>query len=128
MMRLILFIDYQPNGVTPIATDLLTNAHPLAHLNANNRDRFKIIKDKTYSFDPVLFDGTSPYRSSFNRTCADLKNYKKLNLETIFNSTNGGTISDITTGALYMFLIGSVSSGTSDIDGGVETRVRFDDV
>ena len=93
MMRMILFIDYQPNGATPITTDLLTNAHPLAHLNANNRDRFKIIKDKTYSFDPVLFDGTSPYRSSFNRTCADLKNYKKLNLETIFNSTNGGTVS-----------------------------------
>ena len=128
MMRMIIFVDYQPNGATPIATDLLTASHPLAHLNPNNRDRFKIIKDKTFSFDPIILDGTNTNRACFNRTCADLKNYKKLGIETIFNSTNAGSIGDITTGALYMFLVGSQASGQSDIDGGIETRVRFDDV
>lgn len=127
-LRLIIFCDNQPNGAAPAVTDLLKEALPSSQLNANNRDRFKIIKDKTYVFDPFLVSTTASQAIATNsRTIADIKIYKKLAVETIFNGTNGGTIGDINSGAVYMFWIGSFAAGAGDSNAIVSTRVRFDD-
>ena len=126
--RLILFIDNQPNGAAPAVTDLLNEALPSSHLNPNNRDRFKVIKDKTYVFEPFTFSTTATQSvAAWNRTVHDVKIYKKCNAETIFNGTNGGTIGDINSGALYMFWIGSASAGALDGNAVIATRIRFDD-
>lgn len=123
--RLIIFIDNQPNGALPAATDLLVQARPEAQLNPNYRDRFRVIKDKVFVYDPYIRDNTNHF-AAMNRTIYPIKCYKKLNLETIFNGTNGGTIGDINSGALYMFYIADQVS-PDDITMYVSTRVRFDD-
>lgn len=126
--RFVIFVDNQPNGAAPAVTDVLKEAVPHSQLNANNRDRFRIIKDKTYVFDPMIISNTATQAHAvMNRTVYDVKVYKKLNIETIFNGTNGGTIADVNSGALYMFWIGNVAAGTTDATAPLTTRVRFDD-
>lgn len=126
--RMILFIDNQPNGAAPAVTDLLSEALSTSQLNPNNRDRFKIIKDKEFVFDPLVVSATDATGVQ-NRTIHPIKIYKKLNIETIFNSTNAGTIGDINTGAFYMLWIGSFNSVGGGIpEAVVSTRIRFDDV
>lgn len=131
--RLIIFIDSQPNGATPGVTDLLVSASPSSQLNANNRDRFHILKDKVYGLDPCVIDNTSANgENSWGRTIYPIKIYKKINLETIFNATDDATISSINSGALYMFWIGNAGFQASEanwvITANLSTRVRFDDV
>lgn len=124
--RLIIFCDLQPNGATPALTDLLTGNDATYQLNPNNRDRFKIIKDKLYSFDTYQISGNNGWAVS-GRTGYDIKIYKKLNMETIFNATNAGSIGDINTGALYMVWVGTVISNDTIPEAYISTRVRFDD-
>jgi len=128
LCRFIIFVDNQPNGATPSVTDLLTESLPQSQLNPNNRDRFKIIKDKQFVFDPVYqVDTATQARCNWNRTTYPIKIYKKLNIETVFNGTNGSTIGDINTGALYMMMIGSTAAGAADATFSISTRCRFDD-
>lgn len=123
--RMIIFADLQPNGATPLVADLLTQATPTSHLNLNNRDRFKIYCDKEYAFDPAVLGASFVGLTNQIRL---VKKYKKINLEMIF-STSTGAIADVTSGALYMFWIGSQASGTNtDINAVVSTRVRYSDV
>lgn len=124
--RMIIFADLQPNGAAPAVTDLLVSATPASQLNLNNRDRFKIYCDKEFYLDPFLIPaaGTSMY---LNRSGQVLKKFKKIQLETIF-STSTGSISDITSGALYMFWIGSAPAGANtDANFIGSTRVRYTD-
>lgn len=127
--RMILFVDLQPNGAAPTVAALLKEALPSSQLNLDNRDRFRVLKDKVYTFDPVLqVDTATQARAAWNRTAYTIKLFKKCNIETIFNATNGGSILDINSGAIYMFWIGSTASGTNtDIDAYVSTRVRYID-
>lgn len=126
--RLIILCDYQPNGAAPAVLDLLATASPLAHLNLNNRDRFKILKDKIYTLGPSFFDTTNQQGLSVAPQILPIKIYKKLNIETIFNATNGGSIADITSGALFMFWIGSTAaSATLASTASLSTRVRYFD-
>lgn len=135
--RMILFVDSQPNGAQPAVADLLNEVSPGAQLNPNNRDRFRIIKDKLFSFDPIVYQ---PYVAaapgplqygycSFNRTMYPIKMYKKLNIETIFNQGVGQVIGDINTNALYLFFIGSGDSGQQHqySQAHISIRLRFDD-
>lgn len=126
--RMIIVVDNQPNGAAPATTDLLKQSLVESQLNANNRDRFKVIKDKTFIFEPYINVTTATQaQSAVNRASYDIKCYKKLNVETIFNGTNGGTIGDVNSGAIYMFWIGSNIAGGSDVSAILTTRIRFDD-
>lgn len=128
MARFILVCDSQPNGAAPAITDILVEATAESQLNLNNRDRFRIYCDKTFVFDPVINVQTATQAQlCFNRTIYQLKKYKKLDQEMIFNATNGGTIADVTSGALYMVWIGTVASGIADTNAVVSTRVRYVD-
>lgn len=123
--RCILFVDKQPNGAAPAVTDLLVTADPGSQLNLNNRDRFKIKADRTYEFDPYSYTTASGVASMSNQI-KKVKIFKKSKLETIWNATNGGTIADINSGALYLFWIGSNAAGTNtDANAQISARVRF---
>lgn len=125
--RFILFCDMQPNGAAPAVTDLLNTANPASHLNLNNRDRFKIYSDKEFVLDPYFLVTTATQASAaMTNQVKTFKKFKKLNLEVIYNSTNGGTIADINSGALYMLWIGSQAAGTNtDANAVLSTRVRY---
>lgn len=124
--RMILFLDLQPNGAAPAATDLLTAANPYSMLNLNNRDRFRILRDEVFVFDPYFNVTTATQaQAAVTNTYKEVNCYKKLNLESIYNAGNAGTIGDIQSGALYMFWIGSVPAGAADSNANVSTRVRF---
>jgi len=127
--RLIVCYDLQPNGAAPAITDILNTADPASHLNLNNRDRFRILCDKEYVFDPSFFQNTATQAYSFmGRTIYNVKIFKRLNLDMIFNAVNGGTVADISSGALYMVWIGSAAAGTNvDTNAIVSTRVRYAD-
>lgn len=127
--RFIVFADLQPNGAAPAITAVLDTADPYSHLNLDNRDRFKIYCDKTFGFDPYLYNVTATTSlASASNQVVSLKKYKKINLEMIFNGTNGGTIADVNSGALYMLWIGSNGAGTGDANAVLSTRVRFLDI
>jgi len=124
--RFILFIDDQPNGAAPAVTDLLKQANVTSQLNLNNRDRFKILKDKTFVFDPYVYNSAATTSViSANNMVKNFKCYKRLNVETVFNAMNGGTVADITSGALYMLWIGSVVASGGDVNASLTTRVRY---
>lgn len=126
--RMILFVDLQPNGAAPAVTDLLNTASSFSQLNLNNRDRFRILVDKAFAFPnavkafTALGSTSGTYGSNFK-----LKIYKKLQMETIYNSGNAGTIADIQSGALYILWLGSEASGTTDINAMATVRLRFSD-
>jgi len=130
MVRYIILVDMQPNGALPALTDILKTAHPASPLNLNNRDRFKILLDKQWALDPYYLNTTATTAAaSMNNQCKVFKYYKKCNVETIFNGTNGGTIADITSGAVLRVILGNQAvdaDDTAEITSSV--RVRFTDV
>lgn len=125
--RMILFVDMQPNAATPATTDLLKEASPTSQLNLNNRDRFRVLKDKTFFMDPLITTAANA-SNAFNRTGYNVKVFRRLNIETIYNSGNVGNIGDISSNAIYMFWIGTAVAGTdTDSNAKVSTRLRFTD-
>jgi len=123
MGRMVLFMDYQPNGTAPTVLDVLSINSPVSQINLGNRERFKILSDKCYVLDPYLYSNSPQVE---NRTIVCGKKYKKLNEEMIFSGATGA-ISDVKTGVLYMFWIGSQPT----ILGSQVTytsRVRYSDV
>lgn len=129
-VRFMLVIDMQPNGALPAITDILTTAHPASPLNLNNRDRFRVIADKEFTLDPYYLNTTATTSAaSMTNQIKMFKIYKKVNLETIFNGTNGGTIADISSGALLRVIIGNQAiSATNTAEFTFSTRCRFTDI
>lgn len=137
--RVILFWDMQPNGVQANISELLqyniSDANIDAMLNLNYRDRFRVVKDKTYLFDPVtvIVNGLGvTERATFNRTINSFKIFKKCKVPVIFNQGNAGTIGDISTGALYLLIFSNANNvgtgiGYDGIDYNVQCRVRYED-
>lgn len=125
-VRWILFIDLEPHGVPPVATDLLDTATTspgllLASRNLDNRNRFIILKDKTFNLDQ--FDNAGHVKDTFS----GLK-YRKLRLKTTFDASNNGDISDIVKGALYVWVFSDNNTGTSyEPLAYIYGRVRFTD-
>lgn len=127
--RFMLVADMQPNGAVPSITDILNTADSISQLNLNNRDRFRILADKTFVLGPVAYVSTATQSAAIAGAPGpfQVKLYKRLNLEMIFNSVNGGTIADIASGALYAVWIGSRAAGATDANYYGSYRVRYAD-
>lgn len=120
-------VDMQPNGLPPAIGDIYTAISSVSHINLNNRDRFKVLKVKQYALGPYQKDLTATMAIGFaSQQTYSVKMYKRCNIETIFNATNGGTIADITSGALYMVTQSSSPNG-QEANFTLATRVRFSD-
>lgn len=109
-LRLIVFFDAQPNAAAPTIATLLKDANAAAgtsqfsELNLDNRERFTILREKIFVMgqsttvtnigQAVAQDGTQ---------CLHLNEFIKLKrIEALFNATNGGTIADVTSGAIFI--------------------------
>lgn len=129
MIRMIILWDMQPNGAAPAIGDVLTNAADnTSQLNLNNRDRFRIVKDKMFCFDPFWHVVVADDFVGFNHTTTAHKGYKKMNQEVIFNAGNAGGVGDIASGSLYVMFIGDAAAAANmNINLVGNTRVRFTD-
>lgn len=102
-IRMILFIDLEPSGSAPTASQLLRTSEGQnldeAFRNLDNRNRFIILKDKYVQGNNYDNNG-STLLTHYHKWVK----FKKLNLLTTFNANNGATIADIQKGALYLFM------------------------
>jgi len=124
LARMIVVYDMQSNGAAPTVTDILKSATSVAQLNLDNRDRFKVLIDKQLAMGQ--FDSTTAGATNAAApTIHQIKKYKKLNLEVLFNGT-AATVGSIATGSIYMLTIGAVASGVGSTFT-VSSRIRFED-
>jgi hypothetical protein len=129
MVRVSLVLDFQPNGLNPGITDIFTNVGPTNMINLYNRDRFRILKEKTFVFDPYIVSNTvdQSIASTVNQI-KPFKMYKKCNLPVFFNTGNAGTAADIASNNLLLVVQSdypNTLAGGADLH--VITRVRFQD-
>lgn len=92
IVRIKIVWDSQANGSAPSATDIFVTDNAIAANNLNNRERFKTLMEETL---PVSVATGGPAVAYFER-------YIDVNMETIFNSGNAGTVADIQTGSIYL--------------------------
>lgn len=119
--RLLLVYDRQPNAAALTVADVLTAATIYAPRNLDNRKRFKIFMDQTF----VLPSRITATVSGTEQVVANF--YRKLRHPVVYNSGDAGTVADITTGSLYLVVVGSGAPGATA--GGLlgSCRVRFTD-
>jgi len=125
-LRAMIVWDAQPNGATFTVSDLLEQTSAslavISPMRMANSNRFKIMWDQMYTLSTQQNATTIPFIACNDHT------YQKVNLETHYADTNNGNVTDIRTGAIYLFFIaftGGVSD--NDIDIGYHTRLRFYD-
>lgn len=100
ILRVIIFVDKQPNGAACSSTDLLEQpANPiLTHMNFNNKQRFHILRDTQ-----IVTDTDDPYTF--------MKMFIKYRTKSRYSGT-GSAISNITTNAIYAFVVSDSNAAT----------------
>jgi len=111
-----LIYDKQANGAVPTNGDIfIGNSYQGSLRDPNWRRRFKVLSMKFFDLSPVSVD---------DKGLRIMNIYHKFYLPTMFQG-NAGTIADITSGSLILYLC------SSDASGGVNTtlncRIRYID-
>lgn len=144
-LRCLLVYDRQPNGATPALGDVLQNTDingtnttdAMAMVNISNADRFKILRDWYWNMAGVVQVAAAGPPITYTQAQIPAIDYKPtsfkafvklLGWETHYNGVNGGTIADVTTGALLLFTVGMNSLANSQYTLQFSTRVRFSDM
>lgn len=115
--RVLVIYDKQTNGAALTAANVLQNTSPVGLRNLENRSRFICLYDEAFSLNAT---GESDSERTF-------KWYRKVNLTVTFNSGDAGTVADITTGSLYMVVVGSNVAGATAGSVNGYVRVRYTD-
>jgi len=118
-VRVWVFYDRRPNGAICAFTDLMTSAAVTCQPNFSNRDRFKILLNKIFTFPPIA--GGAGVNQLIHGSI-------RLNLPVDFGSGNAGTVADMGIGSLYLVAIGESGTGNSANDMRAVTRVTFSDL
>jgi len=133
-IRWILYYDAQPNGVAPTLAQLLQDSNAAAatsvfsSINLTNRERFQILRDSIWAAPSSTYAAGVLTNTAFPDTSGRymINEFVKLKgLEVIYNATNGGTIADITSGALGFFIFDNISDNSWLLD--YQTRLRYYD-
>lgn len=142
-IRIMIVYDRQTNGAAPALADILQNVNNAgtatttseSGLNMNNSERFFVIRDKRI----VVGNAASPQPGSdvsiqaFQGTTESSLNidmYCKLKgLQTHYNGTsNPAVVGDITTGSLYLVIVGTTAVANTQYTFDWASRTRFMDV
>lgn len=115
-VRVLIVYDKQANAALPAITDILATNSFFSPMNLANSERFVVVK--SFISEPISLQN--------NFAIAD-HCYVKMDLETVFNDVNGGTVGDIQTGSLLMAVAQTGNVGTAGPVFGYYTRVRFED-
>lgn len=116
-VRLILYCDKQSNGTQSQAEEVIQSGSDTSPLNMFQNTatfgRFKIYKDKTYTFSPI--QGVNDTGATGGVVQGAQKKHFKLtaniNMWVNYKSTNGGTVADVTDNAFH--LIGATDGVTT---------------
>lgn len=114
-IRMVLFIDTQPNGAAPTEALLFQdNVAPEngALIEANSHRRFKILKDWHFNLSATAQSGDTRI----------IKYFKKLYGEVLYTG-NVGDITDISKNSLYLYMTSTDASG--GIVSSLDYRMRF---
>jgi len=118
-VRMMIIQYKQPNGVAPIAADILqdgtTPGNIHSPLDLASRGQFRVYFDRHYAVQQL--SGTSS---------VVLTGFKKLNFRTVcFNGVNAATIANITTNALYLITMTDQGTGGQIPSQTIDFRMRF---
>lgn len=119
-VRVVLYWDNQPNGAVPTLPLPFSANTVLSLMDPQYSYRFKILSDKRF------YIAAGSWNLGNNDVCAQYE-YFKNNLDLVSNySGNAGTIADLTTGALHLFVCSdtAVVAGENPIVT-FQSRVRF---
>lgn len=115
-VRILIFYDKQANAALPLIASLMQANDFHAPMNLANSDRFTILR--SVITEPI---------SQNNNFSVSGHEYVVMDLETIYNDVNGGLITDIVTGSV--FVVVSHNGQILTANGGFTfiSRIRFDD-
>lgn len=127
VVRMILVLDEQTNGVAPTVANVLDNTNNVitAQLNPDNRERFKILMDKELCLSgftgEVISSTPLSFLTGWTGTSGNLpavcgKKFKKLALPTIFNGGMTANVSAISTGSIYLMILPETVYSTNYLD------------
>lgn len=126
-VRFMVLIDKQPNGATFATTDLLQTNSVFAPINMAYRDRFIVLKDKLLNLGFVASTATAGQVSGAGNPQVIVNGYKKCSFPVVYGADAGATVADISSNALYFFVLGSVVAGETDSTCNIYFRVRYVD-
>ncbi len=121
IIRVILYVDKQCNGVTAAITDILETAHYQSFRNLANSGRFRILLDKTHTLNASAAAGNGTANDTIVMA-RPFTFFKKCNIPLEFSSTTGA-ITEIRSNNLGVLLI----SGNGYCGFGSKVRLRFTD-
>jgi len=116
-IRYLVVYDKQANAQAPAITDILIADEFSAYNNLSNRDRFVTLVDHVI---PALSDTGDKSQAGVI--------FKRINLETIFNAGSAGTIGDISSGSVYIFVCQTGGIITLAPNCVARCRIRYTDV
>lgn len=116
--RILIVYDKQTNTAAPAITSVLLSDDFDSPMNLSNRDRFIIVMDEL-----TECIGTALQPAIAGKRFVNLKG-----LEVMYNTTEGGTVADITTGGLFLFVAQRGSIGTASPNFVSTCRVKFSDL
>lgn len=140
--RMLIYYDRQPGtagaGAFPAVANLLLDYNSAGGTTTNNfsglnlllRDRYQIIRDIRRVLPPLGLAGIAstfaPVNAFDPANSFSINEFIRLGeMETHFNQTNGGTIADITTGALNILFIQGSGNAAWQFEG--SCRLRYVD-
>lgn len=128
-VALSIIMDAQPNGANPAITDIYSSADPTGMLNLNNRDRFKVLKEKVWVFDPYTLVSTGVgNEAAHTNQIRTLKIFKKCDIPVFFNSGNAGTEADLASNNILMVIRSTYPAAAgNETSCSIKTRCRFID-
>lgn len=115
-LRVLIVYDKQTNAALPATTQIVVNDRIDTFMNLANSKRFIVVADQQ-----VQSVGTQGPQGWY------IHGYRKMNLPMEFNTTNGGTIADIQTGAMYALIWQDGKIITADPINSFNCRIRFED-
>lgn len=120
-VRLIIFLDKQCNGAAATVAEIMENADVDSFRNLSNSQRFYILKDKTYVFQPNAYDVAG---SIYAVSLTHVKGHKSCNIPLEFDGVTGA-ITEIRSNNIGILALSESSGAAPTIE--FSTRIRFYD-
>lgn len=114
--RVLIVYDKQANAALPAIIAILNTNDFNSPMNLSNSDRFTVLR--SFITEPLDLN---------NNSVISGHEFITMDLETIYNDTNGGTIADIQTGAVYILFGDNGTTTTVAPTFTFISRIRFDD-